>query len=81
MTERTKAFPLPTRRKLYRAEAAAYVGVTVDTLDCMIADDLMPRMIRIYYRTLRDVRVLESATNALPGKDCGDKVNDWDEVL
>ena len=42
MTERTKALPLPFRRMLNRPEAAAYVGVSVNTLDRMIADDLMP---------------------------------------
>ena len=47
MTERTKALPLPTRRMLNRAEAA-YAGVSVNTLDRMIADDLMPGPIRVY---------------------------------
>lgn len=81
MTERRKALPLPTRRMLNRAEAAAYVGVSVNTLDRMIADDLMPGPIRIYSRTLWDVRALDSAIDALPGNDWGDEVNEWDEVL
>jgi len=81
MTERPKALPPPTRRLLNRAEAAAYVGVSVNTLDRMIADDLMPGPIRIYSRTLWDVRALDSAIDALPGNDWGDEANDWDEVL
>lgn len=81
MTERPKALPPPTRRLLNRVEAAAYVGVSVNTLDRMIADDLMPGPIRIYSRTLWDVRALDSAIDALPGNDWGDEANDWDEVL
>lgn len=81
MTERTKALPLPTRRMLNRAEAAAYVGVSVNTLDRMIADRLMPGPIRVYSRTLWDVRALDFAIDALPGNDWGDEANDWDEVL
>lgn len=80
MTERTKALPLPTRRMLNRAEAAAYVGVSVNTLDRMIADVLMPGPIRVYGRVLWDVRALDSAIDALPDNDWGDTANDWDEV-
>lgn len=81
MTERTKALPLPSLRMLNRAEAAAYSGVSPSTFDRMIADRLMPRPIRIYSRTLWDVRALDSAIDALPGNDSGDEVNVWDEVL
>lgn len=80
MTERTKALPLPSRRMLNRAEAAAYVGVSVNTLDRMISDDLMPGPIRVYGRVLWDVRALDSAIDALQGNDWGDTANDWDEV-
>ena len=81
MTERTTALPLPSRRMLNRAEAAAYSGVSPSTFDRMIADRLMPGPIRIYSRTLWDVRALDSAIDALPDNDWGDEVNEWDEVL
>ena len=64
---------------LHRAEAAAYVGVSVNTLDRMIADDLMPGPIRVYGRVLW-MCALDFAIDALPGSDWGDEVNDWDEV-
>ena len=81
MTDRTKAIPLPFRRMLNRAEAAAYIGVSVNTLGRMIADALLPGPIRVYSRVLWDVRALGSAIDALPGNDWGDAVNEWDEVL
>lgn len=81
MTERRKALPLPTRRMLNRAEAAAYAGVSPSNFDRMIADRLMPGPIRVYGRVLWDVRALDTAIDALPGNDWGDEVNDWDEVL
>lgn len=81
MTERPKALPLPTRRMLNRAEAAAYSGVSPSTFDRMIADRLMPGPIRVYGRVLWDVRALDFAIDALPGNDWGDEVNEWDEVL
>lgn len=57
------------------------MSVCVNTLDRMIADDLMPGPIRIYSRTLWDVRALDSAIDLLPGNDWGDTMNEWDEVL
>lgn len=80
MTDRPKALPLPSRRMLNRAEAAAYSGVSPSTFDRMIADRLIPGPIRVYGRVLWDVRALDSAIDALPGNDWGDEVNDWDEV-
>ncbi len=82
MTQRAKALPLPFRRMLSRAEAAAYTGVSPSTFDRMIADRLMPGPKRIYGRVLWDVRALDTAIDAIPSGEMDDgEVNDWDEVL
>jgi predicted DNA-binding transcriptional regulator AlpA len=52
-------------RGLSRVEAAAYVGVSPTTFDRMISDGLMPRPIRIYGRTVWDLRKLDAAFAAL----------------
>lgn len=81
LIECAKALPLPFRRMLSRAEAAAYTGVSASTFDRMIADRLMPSPNRIYGRVLWDVRALDSAIDEIPGGEMDDGgVNDWDEV-
>ena len=52
-------------RGLSRAEAAAYIGVSPTTFNRMIVDKLMPEPIRIYGRTVWDIRKLDAAFAAL----------------
>lgn len=56
--------PAPCR-SAFRAEAATYIGVSVTTFDRMIREGLMPRPIRIYGRTVWNLRKLEQAFAAL----------------
>ena len=64
---RHKALPLPAARLLSRPEAAAYAGVSPSTFDKMIADGMMPKALRVYGRTLWDVRGLDAAIDSLIG--------------
>lgn len=80
---RHKALPLPAARLLSRPEAAAYAGVSASTFDKMMADGLMPPPVRVYARTLWDVRQLDMSIDAL--LDSSDSLNgdgsdnnDWD---
>lgn len=82
---RHDALPPPTRRGLHREEAAAYVGVSPNTFDRMVADGLMPKPRPVYGRRVWDVRALDRAFDALPGDDDSaqgsEDGNAWDEVL
>jgi len=60
-------------RGLSRVQSAEYVGVSPTTFDRMIKDRLMPEPIRIYGRTVWDVRKLDVAFAAL---DTGDEADD-----
>lgn len=75
---RHEALPPPTRRGLHREESAAYVGVSPNTFDRMIADGLMPKPKQVYGRKLWDAHALDRAFNALPGGDDSAQANPWD---
>ena len=63
---KTRAFEhgaLP--RGLSRVEAARYVGVSPTTFDKMVDDKIMPPPIRVYARTLWDIRAIDAAFDAL----------------
>jgi predicted DNA-binding transcriptional regulator AlpA len=79
ITERRRVLPdgvLP--RGLSRVEAAAYIGVSPTTFDRLIADKLMPGPIRIYGRTVWDIRKLDAAFSAL---DKSDEIDDvWSRM-
>ncbi len=75
---RHEALPPPTRRGLHREESAAYVGVSPNTFDKMIADGLMPKPKQVYGRNVWDVRALDRAFNGLPGGDDSAQANPWD---
>ncbi len=62
---RHRALPPPTARLLSRPEAAAYVGVSPSTFDKLMADGLMPRPLKVYARTLWDVRTLDASIDSL----------------
>ena len=83
VSTRQRALPPPCVRLLSRVEAAAYVGVSPNTFDRMIADGFMPGPKKVYMRVLWDVRALDAAIDSLPGE--GESVdalspenNDWD---
>ena len=59
-------------RGLSRVQAAAYVGVSPATFDRMIKDGLMPKPVRIYSRTVWDIRKLDAAFAALDTDDAAD---------
>jgi predicted DNA-binding transcriptional regulator AlpA len=66
-------------RGLSRAQAAAYIGVSVSLLDEMVKDGRMPQPIRINARVLWDRLQLDEAFAALSDKDKnGD--DPWDKV-
>ena len=52
-------------RGLSRAQAAAYIGVSPTTFDRLVIDKLMPKPIRIYGRTVWDVRKIDAAFESL----------------
>ena len=60
-------------RGLSRSQAAAYVGVSPTTFNRMIVDKLMPEPIRIYGRTVWDIRKLDAAFAALDTSADADK--------
>jgi predicted DNA-binding transcriptional regulator AlpA len=55
-------------------QAAEYVGVSPTTFDRMVKDGLMPQPIRIYGRTVWDVRKLDAAFAALDRSEALDDV-------
>lgn len=59
-------------RGLSRVQAAAYVGVSASTFDKMIRDALMPKPVRIYSRTVWDIRKLDQFFAALDSEDAAD---------
>lgn len=75
---RHDALPPPTRRGLHREEAAAYVGVSPNTFDRMVADGLMPKSRPVYGRKVWDVRALDRSFDALPGDGESAQANPWD---
>lgn len=79
------ALPPPTARLLSRPEATAYAGVSPSTFDKMQADGIMPAPIRVYSRTLWDVRALDSAIDCLldtyDAPKRGGESNEWNDVL
>lgn len=82
-TRQHRALPPPTARLLSRAEAAAYAGVSPSTFDKMMLDGLMPGPVRVYARTLWDVRALDAAIDDLSNPEPmaeGDnpETNEWD---
>lgn len=83
VSTRQRALSPPCVRLLSRVEAAAYVGVSPNTLDRMMTDGFMPGPKRVYGRVLWDVRALDAAIDSLPGE--GESIdasspenNDWD---
>lgn len=82
---RHKVLPLPTARLLSREEAAAYAGVSPTTFDKLRIEGVMPGPVRLYSRTLWDVRALDAAIDCLPGDGVStesvDTGNEWNEVL
>jgi len=75
---RHEALPPPTRRGLHRDESAAYIGVSANTFDKMVADGRMPPAKRIDGRKVWDVRALDRSFDALPGGDESSQANPWD---
>jgi len=59
-------------RGLSRVQSAKYVGVSPTTFDRMIKDRLMPQPLRIYGRTVWDVRKLDDAFAALDRSETAD---------
>jgi predicted DNA-binding transcriptional regulator AlpA len=58
-------------RGLSRIQAAEFVGVSTSTFDRMVADNLMPKPIRVYGRVLWDIRAINAAFDALDGESAG----------
>ena len=75
---RHDALPPPTRRGLHRDESAAYVGVSPNTFDRMVADGMMPKPTQVYGRKLWDVRKIDRSFDALPADVESAQANPWD---
>jgi predicted DNA-binding transcriptional regulator AlpA len=78
--------PTLTPRLICRDAAAAYVCVSPNTFDKMIADGLMPRPRRLTERRLAwDLRQLDAAIDRLPidgdaDTDATDDDHSWDDI-
>lgn len=65
------------RRGMNRAEAAAYIGVSIGTFDKLVSEKAMPDPIRIRSRVIWDLHALDAAFDALvtPSSD-----SSWDRM-
>jgi len=79
--------PTLAPRLIGRDDAAAYVGVSPNTFDKMIADELMPKPRQLTERRLAwDVRQLDAAIDRLPVNGDADTDTDtatdhsWDDI-
>ena len=79
--------PTLTPRLISRDDAAVYVGVSPNTFDKMIADELMPKPRQLTERRLAwDVRQLDAAIDRLPVNGDADTDTDtatdhsWDDI-
>lgn len=84
LSPRNKALPLPTQRALSRELAAAYLDLSPNTFDRLVADRLMPKPVQFYGRKVWDVRALDAAFDAiagcaLQGKPVSRHAADWDD--
>lgn len=77
-SQKRASLPPPTRRGLDRVEAAAYVGVSPNTFDRMVADGLMPKPAQIYGRKVWDCRRLDSCFDTLQGTPSASHLPSWD---
>jgi predicted DNA-binding transcriptional regulator AlpA len=68
--------PVP-RRGLSRVEAAMYIGISPSNFDKLVADETMPRPVKIGGRKVWDRHELDLAFDALPRED---KPNSWEGV-
>jgi hypothetical protein len=66
-------------RGLSRAEAAAYVGISISLFDMMVKEGRMPGPKRINSRAVWDRLQLDLAFDALPDNDAP-VLNPWDEI-
>lgn len=67
-------------RGLSRETAAAYIGIGVRLFEIMVADGRMPGPKIINKRRIWDRSQLDIAFSALPGDDCQDISNPWDDL-
>jgi predicted DNA-binding transcriptional regulator AlpA len=65
------------RRGLKREDAAAYIGVSPNKFDELVADGRMPKPRRIDARKSWDIRELDVAYEALPREDEAPATNSW----
>jgi len=75
---RHEALPPPTRRGLHRDDSAAYIGVSPNTFDRMVADGMMPKPMQVNGRKLWDVRKIDRSIDALPADSESARANPWD---
>lgn len=59
-------------RGLSRVQAAAYIGVSPTMFDRMVKARTMPKPLRVYSRTIWDIRKLDAAFAALDSDDAAD---------
>ena len=71
--------PAP-RRGLSREEAAMYICISPGKFDELVADGRMPKPRKIDGRKIWDIRALDLAFDALPGKDAPPTPNSWEGV-
>jgi predicted DNA-binding transcriptional regulator AlpA len=69
--------PVP-RRGLSREEAAMYVGISPSKFDELVADETMPRPVKIGGRKVWDIRRLDVAFDALAMENAAP--NSWEGV-
>lgn len=82
MTRQAALPPTLAPRLIGRDAAAAYVSVSPNTFDAMVADGTMPKPRRLTRgRKAWDVRLLDQAIDRLPidGEDAGSENDGWDD--
>ncbi len=69
MSDRRPVLPLPTPRGLSREQAAAYLGISTNTFNDMVADGRMPQPKTINKRLVWDRHALDAAFDVLPDRE------------
>lgn len=81
-TPQRNALPLPTQRALSRDLAAAYLDLSPNTFDTLVADGRMPKPVQIGKRKVWDVRQIDAAFDEMQGlsatDDSSQAANPWD---
>jgi predicted DNA-binding transcriptional regulator AlpA len=74
-----RAMSAPASRLLNREDAAGYVSVSLNTLDRLVEDGILPKPHRIYARVIRfDRKEIDAALDKMSGINAS--LDGWDDV-